>query len=162
MINITQNVLFYFIHWQRDGYLPDRLMAKEICIAGTAHKSQMYVICCHDIHINPPFLYHIKVYFFLCHDISNLTLVQCTQVHAGREKTGGNKYYKTQRHLSTLSKPVGANRNWSSCSDNTQEIHPLINPFLRKSCCGSSPGVSFPFVKMSQQFISNPKMVAMG
>lgn len=46
------------------GSFLDRLMAKEICIARTAHKSQMCVICCHDIHINPPFLYHIKVFFF--------------------------------------------------------------------------------------------------
>lgn len=135
-----------------------KLMAIQICIAGIA---PWITIVCHllsrHVHINPPLLYHIKVCFFVKTFVySNPTQACGTWAHAEREK-GGNKYNKMQKHLSTLSKPVRANRNWSSCSSTTQEIHPLINTFLRKSRCGSSSGVSFPFVKMSQQFISNPK-----
>lgn len=64
--------------------------------------NQTYVICCHDIYINP--LFHIILksvlvcfcfLFFFCHKFSNPTLESDTQVHAGREKRG-NKQLEMQ------------------------------------------------------------------
>lgn len=63
----------------------------------------MYVICCHDIYINPPLSYYLKerfglflfFVFFFCHKISNPTLESGTLAHAGREKKG-NKQLEMQ------------------------------------------------------------------
>lgn len=86
-------------------------IAMEISLRGWPinHKCMSSVVMTR-IHLSSS-LDCIKVYFSVKKCVySNLTLALGTWANAGREK-GGNKYYKMQKHLSTLSKPVRANRN---------------------------------------------------